>query len=220
MDATILTALRTTEAFSDEDLALLQEAEAARGDVRNWPPSAFGEVLMGSTAQAVLARNLVREAKVGVAEELRSAVLLPDAPPYLDDLADYNPADPTQFWTDPDTGEHWRWDGKGRGPQGIRSKITGETAPTAHPSGEPHRVAIVRHTTVDGVRVPNEQEAHDANHEELDWFHQGYGVWIGRGGKPYGNVTRETRNRFLVAQTRSREADNNNALVRRAPRVA
>ena len=120
-----------------------------------------------------------------------------------------------------DTGEHWRWDGKGRGPQPGKSKITGETPPaTMFPNGEPHRVGIVKHTTVGGIRVPDEQDAHDANYEELDWFHQGYGVWIGRGGKPYGDVPREVRARFLQAQARLRESGNNNALVRRAPRVA
>lgn len=220
MEATLLTALTATEVFSPEDLALLQEAEAARGDVRNWPLSTFQEVFSRNSAQAVLARNLVRESKAAPLDELRTSAVLPLLPPYLDDLDSYDPADPTQYWTDPDTGEHWRWDGKGRGKQGIRSLVTGETPPTAPPGGEAHRVAIVKHTTVDGIRVPDEQEAHDANHEESDWFHQGYNVWIGRGGKAYGNVSRETRNRFLQAQARLRDTGNNNALVRRAPRVA
>ena len=88
-----------------------------------------------------------------------------------------------------------------------------------HPH-QPHHVAIVRHHRVEGISVPDEQEAHDATADEFDWFHQGYGVWIGHGGKPYGEVTRERRARFLTAQARFRETGNNNAIVRRAPRVA
>lgn len=214
MDKAIKDALLAlSDVFDDEAIVNLELAEeAGYGLIQNWNLDQYREVLDGDVAKAVLARQAVTSLRVQDTEILTSTAL-PDFPPYLTrGLAGvpqgYDPRDPTQYWEDPNTGELWRWDGKRK------------TSPEDRwPHGEPHRVAVVRHRTVGGVPVPDEQEAHDANAQELDWFHRGLDTWIGHGGKPYGYVSREKRDAFLLAQARARN-DQNNSLILRSPKVA
>lgn len=217
-------ALKGTNAFTDDDMTLLRIAEGDRGDMGNWSLGAFQEVFGEDVAKAIVAHTAVTAAKAPVAEDAVQRTVLPEFPPYLDrdqktgEPVGYDPHNPGQFWTDPDTGEMWRWDGKGRDwKQGQKNSLGQPVPRPVWPYGEPHRVVAVKHVTVDGVRVPDMQEAHDANSTERDWFHMGYNVWIGKGGKPYGDVDPEVRRRVLSAQERMpREAP----LIRRPVRAA
>lgn len=219
MNKSVIDALKDAE-FTEEDIDLLGGAEADKGPVQNWPESAFKDVLPGPTA--VAAAVVVRATKVGAAPEIAERSALPAKPPYLDVDKNgvpvgYDPHDPAQFWTDPRTGETWRWDGKredGRG--GKASSITKEQSPRQqYPYGQPHRVVQVKHITVRGVMLPDPQEAHDASMSGADWFHRGYNVWIGGGNKPYADVDPETRMRVKNAQESAGRTGN--PLIRRAP---
>jgi len=200
----ILTALKKSEAFTDDDIALLGEHEKEHGPVINWPRSRFIETL--GPKDGLAAFTVVRETK-GSTEVMEQAIAaLPEKPPYLEVdkngvVLGYDPSDPSQFYSVPETGELWRWDGKredGRG--GRKSEITGEVIPSQKfPFGEPHRVMNVRHHMVAGVNIPNYQDAHDANSGGYDWFHHGYGCWVGGGGKPYGHVSAERHARVKAA---------------------
>lgn len=185
--------------FSDEDLKALTAAEKEHGPVQNWPQSRFTEVLDSVRGYAAFAM-VEREKSAHVAEETPSRAL-PEKPPYLDRLEDYDPTDPNQYWTDPATGELWRWDGKRAGAR-TKNQL-GQMAPAQqYPNGQPRRVMLVPHTTIDGVRVPDSEGADEAIKKGYDWFHYGYGSWIGPGGKAYRNVTPEVRRRVIAARER------------------
>lgn len=225
MEQPILTALTATQAFSEEDFELLEAGEqAGYGLIQNWTMEQFREVLDGDPAKAYVAHHAVSTVKAGDIIQIGVESSIPEFPPYLERGADgkpvgYDPHDPSQFWISPG-GERYRWDGKGRGEQGGRLLAsTKELVPNVDwPYGRPHRVAIVQHrATPDGVLIPDLQQSHDANAQELDWFHRGYNCWIGMGGKPYGDVDPETRRRVISAQERYNE--NDAPLVRRPPRA-
>lgn len=217
MDQVIIDALERTQAFSDEDLEILAEAERdGYGPITNWNDGQFKE-LFGATgvAKALVAQQTVSLIKVGEAEDIAAvAARIPEFPPYLERGLDgkpvgYDPHDPAQFWTDPSSREMYRWDGKGRG------RVT---PLDRWPYGQAHRVVLVEHRRApNGVLIPDEQQAHDANNRGYDWFHRGYNVWIGNGGKPYGDVPSDVRDRFRLAQA---SLPNDGALVLRPPRVA
>jgi hypothetical protein len=215
MDTAVIAALTDTRAFTEADIATLEKAETKHGAIVNWPEKTFHDVLAENPAAAILARQAVAVAKASAVVEQRGEAVLPTFPPYLSKGKDgkpegYDPHDPSQYWTDPESGEMYRWDGKGRG----------KAVPTDRwLNGQPHRVVIVQHRrSRDGVLLPDEQGALDANSQGHDWFHHGYGVWVGNGGKLYGDVLLETRNRFKIAQSQMPRGDT--PLVLRAPRVA
>lgn len=193
--------------FETEQIVALESAE---GDdlVQNWHQDRFTEVL-GQVA-GLAAFHIVRELKVETASTVDTAGRqLPDAPPYLKrdksgNPVGYDPTDPTQFWTDPATGELWRWDGKRAHQYAGQKDAAGRVIPQQqYPFGKPNRVMIVKHRTVDGVAVPDPEEAAAADLGGYDWFHQGYGVWIGNGGKAYRDVPREVRRRVIDARARA-----------------
>lgn len=203
------TLLESSDILSDEDILLLGKGEDTFGTiVENWPLGTFEDAL-GDRARAFIAHSLVAQAKLGAAPELGAPTTMPDFPPYLQRGTDgkpmgYDPHDGSQYWTDPDTGEHWRWDGKGRGDPAkgapARRNSLGETVRESDwPFGQPHRVVLVPHDTVNGVPVPRVQEMHDANSQGADWFHRGYKCWVGLGGKLYSDVTPVQRQRVLAA---------------------
>jgi hypothetical protein len=222
VEARFLAALERTQAFTEDDLEQLKLFEDEQGPIANWPPLTFEDLFTGEIAKAIVARQAVSDAKVGLAPEASRETVLPEFPPYLSKLEDYNPSDPSQFWTDPATGELWRWDGKGRSPQvQVRGLPFGAPKQLSelpiYKNGEPHRVVQVPHITVNGLRIPTLQGMQDANAQEYDWFHHGYGVWIGHGGKPYGEVDMQLRQRVLNALN---ALPNNQPLIRRPLRSA
>jgi len=216
-------ALERTGAFTPDDIELLERTEdGPRGTVTNWPVTSFQEVL-DDVAKGIVAHQAMSLVKAGDAPSVTNTVVLPDFPPYLAVGEDgkpvgYNPSDPSQYWTDADTGELWRWDGKGREVAGAsRTNSLGQLIPVARwPNGEPHRVTLVKHLTVNGIRIPDLQAEIDANNAEHDWFHQGYGVWVGKGGKTYGEVPQEVRSRVRLAMDTIRPQA---SLVLRPPRA-
>lgn len=203
-----LTAAFLNAGFTEDDTALLTEGEKEHGPVVNWQPSRFAELL--GAIPAVAAEKVVREFKTAIVEEPQR-VSLPEKPPYLDTDVHgvpigYDPSDPSQFWTDEATGEMWRWDGKRQSKKetnllGIR------VAKQRFPYGEPHRVMAVRHTTVDGVPVPDPEDVKKAKLQSADWFHLGLGVWI-HGSKPYRDVSREKSRQVKAARERAGLAGN------------
>lgn len=221
MDAALKKALLDVEGgvFSDADIdAIDLGADAGLGEVGNWNVDTFREVLECDPAKAIVARQVVGSFRTSLALNGQAEqTSVPDFPPYLTKgsvatgkgaVIGYNPHDASQYWTDERSGKMYRWDGKRK-----------EKPEDRWPFGQPHEVAIVRHTNVGGTYVPDEQQAHDANSAELDWYHHGYNCWIGKGGKPYGNVPREVRDAVIVAGERLRR-EGGNQLILRPPRAA
>jgi hypothetical protein len=205
MENSVLEALAKTGAFTDDDIETLELLERDFGPIVNWSESQYDEAFHGDIAKRIVAKNAVGLAKLVVTESDQRAEL-PQFPPYLEKGAGgavlgYDSHDPSQYWTDPVTGKHFRWDGKRD--NGPKVNALGQPVPRQPwVFGQPHEVALVTHKIVDGVYIPDAQQAHEANNAERDWFHRGYNVWIGGGGKPYGDVSPEARARFRAAQTR------------------
>lgn len=135
------------------------------------------------------------KARAGVTDSESASTRIPKEPPYLNGNPDnYDPTNAGQYWVDPrDAGVMWRWDGK-------RESL--------HPYGEVHRVVIVPHETVtvgrDDIRVPVRPERQSDEVRGLvaagaHWFHQGYGCWIGQGGKPLMDVDPAIRRMVKMA---------------------
>lgn len=223
MDKELKDALLATEAFDAEDLELLDVGEEANGPIVNWSQDKFAEIFGSNAAKRIVAHQTVSMFKSGPVIEAGADVEIPDFPPYLARgqggvALGYDPHDPSQYWTSP-FGEMFRWDGK-RGTGGERSEVTKEQAPrNPYPHGKPKRVTVVRHRAFDGVLIPDEQEAHDANAAGLDWFHRGYNCWVGDGGKPYGEVAPDVRQRFLAARDRLAQQGRRAPLINRSRSV-
>jgi len=190
--------------IGDEEVATLAKAEAERGPLQNWPRSAFSEVL--GNLKGLASFEVVRGVKMGATDDEPKAADLPERAPYLTYDAkghakDYDPHDGTQFYTDPDTAELYRWDGKGK----------------------VHRVVQVSHSKFGGVLLPNEDDALAAIDSGAHWFHAGLGVWIGFGGKQLAEVSRDTRDKVAVAlaqRERSYENDGSRPFLSRMPVMA
>lgn len=204
--------------FDDTDIKNMELAEeAAFGDPGNWNVDVFKEVLECDPAKAIVARQVISQFRSDQAiERPNEQAIIPNFPPYLQKgtgtgkgaVIGYNPHDPSQYWVEPNSGKMYRWDGK---------RIEGPN--DRWPYGEPRQVVIVKHTPVGDILVPDEQEMHNANVAEMDWYHHGYKCWIGKGGKAYGNVPREVRDALVVAQQQLRRQDGDR-LILRPPRVA
>lgn len=194
--------------FSEDDSLLLDEAEKEHGPVVNWPESRFVEVL--GAIPAVAAVQVVRAFKTELVEEARPTSL-PNKPPYLDTDREgvpigYDPRDPSQFWTDPSTKEMWRWDGKRETAKDI-NLLGLRVERQRYPFGQPRRVMAVRHTTVDGVPVPDPDDVRKAKVQGMDWFHLGLGVWM-HGVKKYRDVSPEKSRQVKAARERAGIAGN------------
>jgi hypothetical protein len=178
--------MRETGLFSDEQLEALREAAP---ELPNWPRSRY-EVLADFTPElAFIAHQLVTSYIGQQAIERRPEGTMPDRAPYLDRLEDYDPTDPSQFYTHVD-GTLWRWDGKrGVGEDGTR-----------FPYGERHPVIVVDHVEVDGALVPRPDAVTAAIRLGYDWFHHGYGCWVGAGGATYRRVDPRASARMRAAQ--------------------
>lgn len=220
MEKSVLEALAQSGAFTEDDIEAIELCEKEFGPIVNWNDAQYDEAVNGDVAKRIVAKNVVSLTKVATSEaEARAEI--PDFPPYLTKGAGgtvigYDPHDPTQYWTDPVSGKMFRWDGK-RDDAPV-TNLLGQPVPRQPwRFGQPHEVAIVQHTIVDGVYVPDVQQAHNANADEKDWFHRGYNTWIGGGGKAYGDVSPEVRARFRAAQSRAPQA--NGAFQLRPPRA-
>lgn len=176
--------------IGDEEIKLLVKAEAKLGPIQNWPRPAFSEAI--GSLKGLAAYEVVRDAKMGVAEEEEKSVDLPERAPYLTYNAkgqpvDYDPRDGTQFYTDPETAKLYRWDGKGK----------------VHP------VVQVSHSRFGGTLLPDESDALAAIDSGAHWFHGGLRVWIGYGGKQLAEVDPETRDKVKVALAQRERAYEN-----------
>lgn len=229
MDKDLRDALLATEAFDAEDVQLLEVGEEAHGPIVNWGPDKFADVFGANKAQQIVAHQTVALFKSGPVTEASSSALLPDFPPYLKrgqngEALGYDPHDPSQYYTDVLSGEMYRWDGKGRGEQVERvymehGRSEMRRIVSQHPHGKVKRVTLVKHVLFDGMRIPDEQAAHDANAAGLDWFHHGYNVWIIDGGKPAGDVSPELRQRFLDTRERLQRQGRRAPLINRSRSV-
>ena len=178
--------------FDADDVAQIEEGEAEHGLVTNWSRAIFDEVLGVLKGRA--AYEVVRRVKSGAsdAREQRTGAV-PNRAPYLaynaDGAAvDYDPRDPSQFYTDPDTGEMYRWDGK----------------------GERHRTVQVEHRRFGDTLLPVEDAALAAIESGFDWFHHGFAVWY-RGQKALADPTQDVRDKVRVAMLlRDRTSDGSN----------
>lgn len=171
--------LLETDALDAADVATLRDA-AADEPLGNWSADRYRALKGFGPAKAFVAHAVVRRHLASQGIEVVERTQIPERPPYLDGPGDYDPRDPTQFWTSK-TGEMFRWDGKG----------------VVHP------VTVVRHYQVGEVFIPDRDEVTRAIKAGLDWFHHGYGTyrgWIGRGGKPYFTHTSADRQRVLLAK--------------------
>ncbi len=189
----IVSALKAADAFSDEQLELI---EAAGSELITWSPDDFSEQVGLSRLEGMSAQRLVRDAfgTLGVSEERRYEI--PESPPYLKNpgwaaktgkvqedgtttimkaasTGDYDPSDPMQFAQIGD--QFWRWDGQ-------RS--------TRWPYGRPREVTFVDHRIVEGVPVPDPIQASAAIANGQEWFHKGYDCWIRWNGKRSVEMTR------------------------------
>lgn len=194
--------------FTEDDLSLLNAGEEESGPVVNWPSSRFAELL--GAIPAVAAEQVVRRFKTSVVEEARTT-RLPEKPPYLDvdvngSPIGYDPSDPTQFWTDPATGEMWRWDGKRQSKQDV-NLLGFKVERQRFPYGQPRRVMPIKHTTVDGVPVPDPDDVRKAKLQGADWFHLGLGTWM-HGVKKYRDVSPEKSRQVKAARERAGIAGN------------
>jgi hypothetical protein len=128
--------------------------------------------------------------------------LFPEQPPYLTSrmmhspphAGEYDSHNAGQFWTAED-GKMYRWDGK-------RS--------SRFPWGDRHRIVSVPHDSIEigreVVLIPMRNEAWPDETRALvlsgaaQYFHQGYGCWIGAGGKPLADIPTKRRALILSAQ--------------------
>lgn len=186
------------EALTPAQIATL-EAAFRSDDPSNWTRPQFSELDGFGNSSAFAAWTVIQQFKAGEVVDHTRAVSLPDFPPYLASWEDYDPTDPTQFWTAP-TGEMFRWTGKWHG------EFTGQ--PIAEPKAkdiatrgpEVRRVLQVPHHLSDGIMVPDRDAAARAIRDGYDWFHRGYNTWITRGGKPVREVPRRVRDQVRLAQ--------------------
>lgn len=205
MQTTISDAL-TASGFVEEDVLLLTEAEKDFGPVQNWPEARFTEIL--DAIKGLAAFSIVRASKVATVSRQGERAVLPEKPPYLSVDRNgvpvgYDSTDPSQYWTDPGTAELWRWDGKRAQPLAGKKDEAGRVIPEQpYPYGKPHRVMLVSHMSVDGIAVPDPRQQAEADAKGYDWFHQGYGTWIGNGGKPYRDVPVELSRQVRAARER------------------
>jgi len=179
--------LNSEYGFTDEDILMFAEHEAELEEtVANWARHDFDEAIGPLKGRAAF--DVIRQAKASIPGERKTSAV-PNRAPYLtykDGVAtDYDPHDPSQFWTDPDTGEMYRWDGK----------------------GERHRVVKVTHDrATGGALLPNDAAVLDAIASGSHWFHLGLGVWC-VGIKQLSETTQERRDAVRVALgTRDRDA--------------
>jgi hypothetical protein len=218
MDKT-LSATLADFGFTEENVAALEAAERQHGMIQNWPGETFGEVLADDIRGRYAAMVVSREKSGAPTDDANQVARLPEKPPYLATDAKgvpkgYDPTDPSQYYTDDGTGEMWRWDGKrARSNEGKLNDDNKPIEPQRYPFGQPHRVISVPHQRVDGVAVPDPTETARANAAGYDWFHHGYGVWVGNGGKPYRDVSAEVRRRVRAAREQV-FAGGNPAIVR------
>ena len=165
---------------------VMDELEEAGSDLLNATIDDLRELKGVGSATAYGVFTIVEQfkARQGVADPDSSTTRIPDEPPYLNgDPSSYDPLNAGQYWTDPrDASVMWRWDGK-------RSQL--------HPFGEVHRVVIVPHETVqvgnEDVRIPVRPERQSDELRGLvaagaQWFHHGYGCWVGQGGRLLSDV--------------------------------
>ncbi|KKL22953.1 hypothetical protein LCGC14_2430250 [marine sediment metagenome] len=186
----LVEAFKKTEAFSEEQIGLLEEADS---DLQMWTIEEYKGIGF-NPAEAIVARQTVRDT-LGVIRP--SDAVIPETPPYLKDVGyppvfgkttddggktikktasvgGYDPHDPLQFCIVGD--QKFRWDGK----RSERFLV-----------GERHEIAIVEHNIVNGLLVPDMEQARKVELEGKQWFHRGYNCWISIDGKPLSRVPRE-----------------------------
>lgn len=168
--------------LNDRQIAVLAEA-SIEDELTNWPRERYLQLEGFGPQGAFVAWQIIQQFKVPDAEKIREKVQLPDFAPYLGPNGEgYDPRDPTQFYTHPDTGEMWRWDGK-------RS--------AQYPGGMRRPVVQMPHVERNGVQIPDPAQAAEVIRQAralgADWFHRGYGSWVNPSGKPYSQVDPDKR---------------------------
>ncbi len=191
-----LDALRKADAFTDEQIALFVKV----GDNLPSRSAADFEAMGLNRAETVLAERTIHDtvATFGVTEEVK--VTIPEKPPYLKDFGwpaelgeldddgnpeiikpassgDYDPHDSTQFVNVGD--QMFRWAGN---------------RTTLRPFGDRHEIAIIDHKSIDGVLMPNQEQARKAMADGKQWFNRHYNCWINVDGKPLSFVSRKQLN--------------------------
>lgn len=168
--------------LNDRQIAVLVEA-SIEDELTNWSREKF-EGLDGFGRQsAFVAWTVIQQYKVPDAERIRTRADLPETAPYLGPNGEgYDPRDPSQYYTHPETGEMYRWDGK-------RS--------AQYPGGMRRPVVMMPHVERNGVLIPDPEQVSDvirvARSKGADWFHRGYASWVNPSGKPYAMVDPEKR---------------------------
>ncbi len=183
----VIKSLRDDGNLSDEQLELL---DIAGEEVIGWDVSKYSQTFKITALESLGMRQLVLNAfdSMGVTDS--RAVVMPDAPPYLEDVGkpavsgepdsagtrldieeassgDYDPSDPTQFAKIED--QYFRWDG-------YRT--------TEQPNGRSHEITFIDHALGSGgVLVPNPNQVAEALRDGKGWFHKGYNCWILPNGK-------------------------------------
>ncbi len=190
------------------DSSAIDRLAATGPEITNWSLLKFQDALgaqLGFIAHAATQTFVAAQAIT-----VQKKRVLPDAPPYLDDPGDYDATNPAQFYRHID-GSLWRWDGK-RGdqeasPGGPDQEGAGlKEGRITYPWGERHPVMVVNHTDVNGVLMPrqgkpsDEGTAQEAIAMGADFFHHGYGCWVGPGGKRDGVVDVETARAVRAAR--------------------
>ena len=170
----ILTALRDADAFSDEQLELI---EAAGSELITWSPDDFSEQVGLSRLEAMSAQRLVRDAfgALGVPEERRYEI--PERPPYLK-----NPGYAAEPGKRLDDGTLTL-----KKPANVGDYDRSER----WPFGQPHEVVFVDHRIVSGIPVPDPIQASAATAKGQEWFHKAYNCWIRSTGKRSVEMTRD-----------------------------
>lgn len=180
--------------FDDNDMKSFAEGEAEHGPIQNWSRTVFDTVIGALKGRAAF--EVVREVKGGVVDDESRSAVLPEKAPYLEygrdgKPKDYDPRDGSQFYEDPDTHDLFRWDGQNR----------------VHP------VVSVGHQKIGDVLLPRENEAALALASGKHWFHRGYKVWVGQGGKLLAEVDQESRDKVRVALAQRERARENDGSV-------
>ena len=203
LDTELKDALEETKAFDEEAMAALLMTHEAT-PITEMPLREFERIPGFSVSQSFHAFTIVKEWKGnrGITQVLDEPGV-PTEPPYLANATDYDPTEPSQYFTSP-TGQMYRWDGKGRDWYQGKKGSDGQKMPKPRfaPWGEVHKVIIVKHVEFQGVRFPDPAEFPAALATGADWFHHGYGCWIGAGGKPYRDISREVSDRIKLAKER------------------
>jgi hypothetical protein len=187
---------RLEEVGGLNEVQIARLADAALDDeLTNWPREKFMDLEGFGRTTAFASFQIIQSFKVPEARDIGRRIELPERAPYLGAGGEgYDPRDPSQFYTVPETGEMYRWDGK-------------RTA--QYPGGKRRPVIQMPHVVKDGVQIPDPDKVvetiREARRLDADWFHRGYESWVNPTGKPYSAVEPDKRAQVVRAIEATRE---------------